>query len=440
MTVDLRTALQDLVAEDPGSPPAPADLWRAGARRRSRTVLLTATMALSVLAVLVVLGIALVRGTPAQLLPAEPPGPATGYPAAVAMPIVVTPYAAEPGPRVATITSRDGAIWLVDATGGVTLLLDESDPGAGIGAPALSPDGRWLSRDTQLVDLVAGRSLPWPLASAEPIASLRSAGFWNPTSTRVILQGGWGGPTFGWVRATDGTVQAVPEPEHPGTFHVAGWLDERTVLGYDNRSTADPMRLLPFTWTLGSQRWEPAGSVLTWAPSPGVIAELSLSPNGDQVVIRSREVTSDSPVSQLKTRALTLDRRTGRPGRFPGQQIALDPSAWAEGSFVGWSGWGCRPAWAGQGVWVTDSVNAVLGSDDVPHLVGEPPVLIEISPRFNPACLGFAGDRLEGTRHSSWSDRLGERLWFTALPWSSLLGALLAGGWLLRRERRSHGR
>lgn len=209
MSETLREALRR-AAESAPAPRLGEQLWRRGRRRRRvrRTVAALA-------GVLLVAGLAALPGLVAGPQPADG-GPAAG--------VLGRPYAwqlthgQDPnGPVVAAFVDP-GTVYL-EATG-VLVGRDGSyrllpmNPGEEFGF--VSPDGRYLARWSEIVDLVTGRGIPtvdrsWPLA-------------WSPDGRRLLLV----------VDRDDAVIEYGPDgasdPSHPDDIGFYDLDNGRTTL------------------------------------------------------------------------------------------------------------------------------------------------------------------------------------------------------------------
>ncbi|QKE82744.1 hypothetical protein [Arthrobacter sp. NEB 688] len=444
MTPDtLTTALQHLVdGVDDASGPAPEALW-AGGRRRRRAARAVPLLAAACVAALVAL-LAWPAGSPRAAVPAvrvdDGPVRFTSYPGAIPKPPVVT-ETSTPGTTAAVVLGEDPARpWVVSPTGQVRrLVLDTDVPVPTEAGPSLSPDGRWLARGPVLTDLRTGTTVPGLRARStleRRWTPPEQPAFWSPDSSRVLVAGvNQGIPvSVGVVVATDGSTADAPLVDDAVQPVVAGWLDDDTVLAL--QPSGSPTVLDLYRWTVGDPTWTPTGATVSWGDpeAPGMRADLS--PDGTRLLLTQGEVDPDSGVI-AGTHAMLFDTRTGRGLGQPSPDGTLDPAHYLQGSFFGWDGWGCRPAWK-------DGL-PVHADGDVAGFVEDPGArysgrsgsafdLVAVSALYDGACVSFAGNELRGTpqvdTRAVWTERLVR--WG---PWV-LLGFAVVLVVLWRRRRR----
>lgn len=435
-TAGVREALSRIVADEPDDSVDPATLdamWRAGSRRRWRAR--AGVVATLGVVALLVLGALVPVPVPTAAVPATPPGvPLASYPEHVAMPwrpnVTSTPGVTAlvvPG----TQQNRVG-VYAVGPAGSVSFVspddVEAGSPPSVISGPALavSPDGRWLATATALLDVVSGRRVgithDGPMEDAEGRGAVPS---WSPDSSRVLY------PTVPSLAGAEavvvdlaGVVTEVPPAGVGDALLLAGWTDEETVVGLWRRS-ADEFTVL--TWSIGDDRWTDGATVSWpgWEEDPQ--ASASVSPDGSRLLLL-RSVDSAEPGTNPGTQAQVFDTSTGALVGFPMGGVPASDAGWAEGSFLSWEGFGCRPAWRGDVPVITDGGVRLANGPAREELVS-------ISSAFgNDVCPAFAGNELRGepvpNLGAVWLERLH--------TWGIPLGVLVLAGfvvWLFGRRQ-----
>jgi len=445
-TDHLHTALRELVADADrdAALPDPDALWVHGRRRRraSRIVPLVVVTCVAVLTA----GLVWPLTTSGEAIPSvrvdDGTVRLTAYPAVISKPPFIHDTRT-PGITVAVVpgSGTDNSVYAVSPVGTVTrVALPGGESVPAIGA-SLSPDGRWLARGPVLVDLETGASVP----SSEEQASLArewtppdQPSWWSPDSQRAFVGAfDLGTPTStGLVVGVDGSTLPVPLVEDGLVPVFAGWLDDTTLLALLDLG-AGSSRLEVRTWTLGEPAWTTTGAVVSWSgessDSEGEQLRAHLSPDGSRLLVTAASDGIDGmPTGTRETKAMMFDPRTGTQLGMPMVDGELDPTKWAQGSFVGWEGWGCRAAWHEGLPVITDGLVAVASSaqgDD----------LVSVSSDFGEACVAFAGDELRGASVKNRAAQWQERLWRWGLP---VLGLVLVAGalWWWGRWRRGSWR
>ncbi|WP_155372481.1 TolB family protein [Catellatospora vulcania] len=272
MSETLREALRR-AAESAPVPRLDGQLWRRGRRRRRMRRAATTLAGL-----LLVAGLATLPGLAGG---GVLPGPAQGDVIVGSLgkpfPWQLSHEAGPNGPVVAVFTDDDtfsaGAGVLVGQDGSYRLL--PIDPGKELGL--VSPDGRHLARDFQLVDLVTGRV---GAVYGRPLA-------WSPDGRRLLL----------WVDRADGFTRqyvdgAESDPARPDEIVVYD-LDTDQSLPIMNVDTAPPVG--------------------------------AFAPDGDRIAVSYG--TADSGLHQL----VIVDDITGSPSTshvLTGEQRLAGPAAW----------------------------------------------------------------------------------------------------------------
>lgn len=441
-TDQLGPALRDLVdgVEDDARAPSPDALW-AGGRRRRRT-----SRAVPVLAAACVAGVVALLAWPGGAPRASVPAVGVddrgnvrlaSYPAAIAKPPLLD-ETDRPGVTAAVVTEYGDTLGLYAVSpGGAVTRLSLPDLPVGLGAPALSPDGRWLARGAVLDDLVSGGTLSFDSPGAGvPEASLPTDGavWWAPDSRRAYVAGfGQGSPpsSMGVVLGVDGGVSEVPLLLGGVVAVEAGWIDDETLVALAGLGPRAE-RLEIHTWRVGDADWSAAGPVVSWLGGPrdgegGVVSVLraSMSPDGSRMLLTASLGEDGTASEQSRTRAVVVDPRTGSVLGMPDADGTWPPGDQSS-SFAEQEGWGCRPAWRNGLPLSTDrGVRAMGGSDDD---------LVTLSSRFEGACPVFAGDELSGVSVPNTAAVWEERAWVFGLPLFliALVGLVV---WRLGRRR-----
>ena len=429
-TTRLREALSQIAADHPDDVPDPATLdaiWRTGSRRRWRAR--AGVVATLGVVALLVLGAFVPWGVPTASVPATPPGlPLASYPEHVAMPwrphVTSTPGLTS---LVVPGTQQDRVgVYAVGPQGTVSFAALD---GVAAGSPpsvipgqalAVSPDGRWLATASALLDVVSGNRVAITTTdrSGEAAQGTGAVPSWSPDSSRVLY------PTVPSLAGAEavvvdlaGGVQAVPPAGVGDALLLSGWTDEETVVGLWRRS-ADEFTVL--TWSLGDDRWS-NGATVSWPGwEEGPQAAASVSPDGSKLLLL-RSVDSIESGTNPGTQAQVFDTSTGALVGFPVGDVPASEAGWAEGSFLSWEGYGCRPAWRGDVPVITDGGVRLA---DGP--AGEE--LVSISSAFGTdVCPAFAGNELRGEPVPNLGAVWLERLHTWGLP----LGVLVLAGFLV---------
>ncbi|CAN7150925.1 hypothetical protein [Knoellia sp. LjRoot47] len=443
-TNQLSTALRELVVDGERSLRAPdaGDLWAAGRRRRVTAAVVPLAVAACVVAL-----VALVvwpSGPPRAALPAvrvDGSQRLMSYPASIAKPPFVHVTAA-PGVTAALVPSA-GLVsqpYAVSPGGSVTQV-EVSAGGVDVPdlQPALSPDGRWVARGLVLTDLVRGVTTPRP----QDLARLerrwtppQEPSWWSPDSHHAFMAAfNQGAPRSGGVViGVDGTMSEVPLLEGGLQGVFAGWLDDDTLLALLDLGPGTT-RLEVRTWTIGDPSWSATGAVLSWSEEEPTELRALLSPDGQRLLLTTAG-TDDATNQLATTTAMMFDPRTGARLGMPTSDGTVDVAAWAEGSFAGWNGWGCRPAWRDGLPVITDG--GVKGFVNTSGRPGDRE-LVSVSSGYGTPCVAFAGNELRGKAVTDHALVWKERLWSWGLP---LLGlALVAlGAWAWNRRHRGSWR
>lgn len=417
MSDNLRSALHDLADQRADGiefrpPPANDRLWQAGVARRRRDRALTGLAATALVATLVGL-LTIWSATPGQLIPAGQPA-ATGqmYPEYVAKPLRIRGIDDDPGPRVAAISrGAEDTVYLVAQDGSVA----SYTPSPGPGAPSLSPDGQWLARGFDVVDLMTGAPLDYDGRGGITVERTLAEwpGLWTSSSERVFIysfnQGN--AESMGYVVDVEtGATTAVPVIESGLDVRggMAGWLDDRTLAAF---GLSGPDELIGWTWRLGDSEWSPTGVRYRFdgTVDDPAISSVALSPDRATLLLTVAGVPSSA------TQTVSLDATTGQPI----ETLVSGPLRTAQIRQ-------CRPAWSdGQPVFFHDRAARVVTE-------GEP--LIEVSRWFRAECLALAGNELRGEPFDSTAARAWEGVQRYGGPVLMLLAVALA--FLLRRVLR----
>ncbi len=454
----LGAALHDLVDsmdEVAGvAPPEAAELW-AGGRRRRRTARLLPALAAACVVALVALAVwpagELQASVPAVQVDSDGAARLTAYPDVIAKP-PFPPETARPGVTAALLpdpafpdglaeATRGTHVYAVSPAGAVRRVVLPLDDSGLHGAPALSPDGRWVARGPVLTDLVTGAAVPVP-PQQERLAlewtPFDQPAWWSPDSRRVFVGAfDQDQPRFGGlVVGTDGSTTEVPLVEGGLVPVFAGWLDDRTVLALLDLGP-DTSRLETRTWTLGDPTWRP-GAVVSWGVGDSELQQLraQLSPDGSRLLL----TTNEGDIGQaVGTKAMMFDPRTGAQLGMPSDDGAVVASRWAPGSAVGWEGWGCRPAWREGLPVITDGqIRGFVDTDPNGLVDGRASFdLVSVSSAYGEPCVAFAGNELRGTPVTNHVALWQERFWTWGLPILGVgLVALALWGWSRHRRDR----
>ena len=436
-TDPLSTALRDLVADAERGVVAPdvQDLWAAGRRRRVTGVAFPLLAAACLIALIAL--VAWPAGVPRAAVPAvqvddREPARLTAFPAAIAKPPFVT-ATRSPGVTAALVPSAgaDQRPYAVSPRGEVSRV---DLPPAGAGSPelqpSLSPDGRWVARGVVLTDLVRGVTTPSPSEQARVVGAdgpPLEPGWWSPDSRRVFVATlDAAVESDGVVVTTDGEIEEVPAVERGIEATFAGWLDGDTLLALLDLGPGTS-RLEVRTWTIGDPSWIATGAVMSWSQSEPTELRALVSPEGQRLLLTAAGV-DDATNELATTRAMMFDPRSGARLGMPLADGTVRVSDWAEDSYAGWDGWGCRPAWHDGLPVITD--RGVKGLVDGTGGRGE---LVGISSRYGSPCVAFAGNELRGRPVTNHVLVWKERLWAWGLP---LLGLCLIGLALWAWQRR----
>ncbi len=424
-------ALAHHLTDGPSPTPSPSDVWRSGARRRWRTRGLALGAGAAAVA-LVASAVVSVGGAP-RSMPATGPGePLTSYPENVVMPFSL-PATRTPGTAALVLPGEwDGrrAVFTVGPAGAVAVLdtgviegTGPSDPAPDAEDVALSPDGRWVASATSVRDLVTGRELGIALdrSRTQVENGLRGTPWWSPDSRRVLVPGLSSSPaSIGIVvDVGSGSTSVVPPAGVGDALVLAGWRDGSTVVGVW-RSGVDTVRIL--TWTVGGEQWTD-GATITWpAPTSDQRSAATLSPDGSRVLLLD-EAPLDDATQTAGTRAQVFDAGSGALVGF------APATSWAEGSYVEWAGWGCRPAWRDGEPVITDNRSLSLAG-------GPRDPLVRLSSDFGTdVCPAFPGDAIQGAPVANsgavWAERV--RTWGLPLAGVVLVGLLV--WWKGRRQQ-----
>jgi len=416
MNDTLRDALHDLAVARADripqhTPPDPAPLWQQGRRHRRRrqavSVALVAGIVTSLVA-MVVLGTGLPRT--GSLTPADQPSQElTTFPEYIAKPLRIRGIDDDRGPRVAAISRGDeDTVYLVAQDGSVTSYA----PSAGLGAPSLSPDGQWLARGFDVVDLMTGAPLDYGGSAGITVERTLAEwpGLWTSSSERVFIYSFNQGDaeSMGFVVDVEtGATTSVPVIESGRDVRggMAGWLDDGTLAAFD---LSGPDELIGWTWRLGDSEWSRTGVRYRFdgAVDDPAISSVSLSPDRSTVLLTVAGVLSSA------TQTVSLDAGTGQSI----ETLVSGPLSTAQIRQ-------CRPAWRdGRPVFFRDRAARVVAQE-------EP--LIEVSRWFHAECLALAGNELRGERLDSTSARAWEGTQRIGFPMLAVFAVAL--GLLLRR-------
>lgn len=443
---DLSTGLRELVADaDRGvSAPNGDDLWAAGRRRRLTSV----AVPLTVVACLVALVTMVMRpvGPPRATVPAErldDPVSArlTTYPESIAKPPFLDVTSA-PGVTAAIVPAAGGvaAPYAVSPRGEVTRLsLASMGDGFAPDGWSLSPDGRWLAFGRVVTDLVTGRPLLMTVEQRQvdrQWAMPGDPGWWSPDSRHVFVGGfNQGKPSSaGVLIGTDGTTDPVPLVEGGVEPIFAGWLDDDTLLALLDLGPG-ASRLEVRTWTIGDPEWRANGAIVSWFENEDLsILRALLSPDGGRLLVTASQTNETNELAG--TSAMMFDPRTGAQVGMPLTDGSVSPADWAEGSFVRWDGWGCRPVWREGLPVMTDrgvrgSVQRSGGVEDFEE--------VSVSSRYGQPCVAFAGNELRGTPVTDRGLMWKERLWAWGMP-ALGLSLVVFGLWWWTRHRKDSWR
>ena len=352
MSTDLQDLLRELADVDASPTPDPEALFAAG--RRS-TVRRRVTGATATLAAAAALGYAV---WPATTLDSAPPAGTsspteTTYPMAVGKPLLSKYSSDHYGPKLLAISTDGGPLWLVGHNGDVVRGDMAPQPRS---APAVSPNGQWVSFDAVVHGLTRRSYINFPFGDTR-----LGQGLWSPDSRYVVFPESVSEVDEGQLvdtQAPDAAPVILPAPTK-APFVIAGWLDGDTLLGFTSGSPST-VELRASTWTIGDTAWRETGVTLSDTTQrhmgENAIAP-SLSPDGQSILVRWQEQTELDrlPLDGIPSNE---ERRTqARPFRLSdGAAIPL-PGQKGTG-LASWDGWGCRPAWQDGRPLITDHVGA----------------------------------------------------------------------------------
>jgi hypothetical protein len=417
----LTGAADDLVERRSVPGPDTPRLWRRG---RSTTWLARGAAA-GLVALLVLVGGALV----AVVRSAPPPVPAQGssltYPELVSNLFTGSDRAgsgpvfglvALPGqyPQATEIgvVERSGALvglpsWSASATG-----LDLSSLGEH--RAALAPDGRHALVQGGILDLSDGSVARLLMAEGVAQTVIQGRTAWSPDSQHVAVT------TPDGVAVLNGFADVELEAAAgDGAVLLAGWRDDATVLGVRSPSTTEGAALDIVTRGLTDPQWTTVGTVSADAvtASGAVGGRLTpsaafASPDGSRLLLLG-----------AGGRGVLVDSTTGQRVAFAGAASASADVAWDL----------CAPVW---------QRNQPLRAAGGLHRPADGATVLAFSDRVEAGCLALAGNELTGTPTPGRAWR--EQVWAAALPvgWAlGLVGAVWLTIWMvvaLRRSRK-HG-
>lgn len=433
MTQDLRTSLEELVADGPPSL-MPYELaqaaWSQGRRRHRLRQATAATVVLAVLGV----GAAAVPfiHQPQRFAPADGGGsPAVeGYPQRIGHQWWVRDLPAKPGPMallMQRVVHRDTydqpAGWEAVSESGQRWRIP-GIYGGNDDYPSLSPDGRRLAhlsgaRGPYVIrDLVSGQVTTFPsvgsaVGSSETtyVTQGQAPAFWSPDGQHVVMAGFRDEPPYSGralVLGVDGSVQLAH-----GRGFPAGWLDAQTVvwLAPETYRGSKPVPVdVEFTDLSGralrsvtlATPMRPASLHGQWSSS--------VSPRGAEI-----QVIQDSTFSTVIRRFSLAD------GEPIGRAMSITDIVPA-----------CALAWADS----TPVISVLEQGIAYPAQLTSTGAkrLIAIEPRVGSQCVVFAADALSGSRQGMPFGR-------SMAPWTwwwreILLAVLLTGSlvWFARRR------
>ena len=229
----------------------------------------------------------------------------TAYPDVIAKPPSIR-TTTTPGVLAALIPgSGDLApMYAVSPVGALTRVPLPRDESGLLGAPSLSPNGRWVARGPALTDLVGGATLP----SRADQVRLQAAwtppaepSWWSPDSRRVfVAMFNAGTPrSGGLVAGIDGSTIEVPLVADGVTPIVAGWLDDATLLAFSTSAPGPPgskvvpggSATTPGAWPDVDVEWSTVEELE--APEDEVV-RASLSPDRSRLLL-TRSVADPEP-------------------------------------------------------------------------------------------------------------------------------------------------
>ena len=331
-------------------------------------------------------------------------------------------------------------MYAVSPVGAVTHLVLPRDEAGLTRVPSLSPDGRWVARGPVLTDLVTGATVP---STPEQVRLGRAwspseASWWSPDSRRVFVGTfNQGRPRFGGlVVGTDGSTAEVPLVDGGSIPAFAGWLDDSTLIAVVSTGTPDAARLELRTWALGDPAWAKTADV-AWSEGSGIERlRAELSPDASRLLLTAQSSADGMADSESTTNAMMFDPVTGAQLGMPMSDGTVDPSQWSAGSFLGWQGWGCRPAWnEGLPVKTDGGVTAFVDTDPGGVIDGTThQELVSVSSAYGDVCVAFAGNELRGTPVTNHVAQWQERLWNWGPPILGV-GLLVLAVWAYRRRK-----
>lgn len=447
MTQDLRSSLEDLVAEGPPRL-VPRELaqaaWSQGRRRRRLRLATMTTLVLVLLGVGVGVGVGVdpFHSHSPRFPPADGSGgvggePAVGgYPERIGHQWWVRDLPAKPGP-LALLMQRVVHHGTYDQFVGWEAVSESGQRwhlagifGGNDDYPSLSPDGRKLAYlsgvDGPYVirDLVSGRVTTFPsVGSAIPRGSStystqgQSPSYWSPDGKHLVLDGFPRDLTHhgrALVLGMDGSVQL----EH-GRGWPAGWLDASTVVWLTPKTYGgrEPVRVTVRIRDLSGTVERSVTLSTPLRPNLGQWAG-AVSPDGTEILVLTHE-------SDFNTVFRRFSLADGRP---VGPPMPVD-----------YLGSTCAATWRSS----TPVIPVLEGDNVYPGALSSTGVkrLIAIEPRVGSECVVWAADALTGTRH-------GMLFGLSMTPWTwwwreLLLGFLVTGlliwfwgRWTVVRRRR----
>lgn len=246
--------------------PDPAELWKAGRRRRrwaaARSILLLAVALLS-------LGlVALPVGYTAPTPPASPPAgvETPTYPSVIAEP-VFPPTALEAHRSMAAVYLADQRLLAVDDHGNTWKAPKSATR---LTNASLSPDGRYAVDGATVYDFVDGASTRLTGLDRLPSEYARIGAGWSPDSRHYAVIADSGTQAKVGIGTPGGRFELTPDLPGGDTSDITtvrtAWLDNtRLLLLVPAAPTpADATRgssLTAFSWTLGDTSWRRVGAL-----------------------------------------------------------------------------------------------------------------------------------------------------------------------------------